>query len=309
MKSKKIFSVIMVCMLAVVIFCLSGCSSKITDITLSDCDITLTLGESRQIEVTAKPESAPLANLTWSAADSNIVSVEDGLVKANNVGSTVVKVVTENGISKSCNVTVTDKEITNISLSDTALTLLAGNSIQLTAKVEPADAKTSNLKWSSDDKSVATVNSEGRVTAVAAGITNIVCSVPNGAEASCTVTVKGTDSSNSGGTIEIIYKNGHYNPKYTYSASDFVFPESSVRKLTKSEIVSTLNSMSGGSISDSYAQDAINEIYARNGYVFKTPSIREYYESMPWYYADASFTTSDFSSVERYNIDLISKYA
>ena len=66
--------------------------------------------------------------------------------------------------------------------------------------------------------------------------------------------------------------------------------------------------MVGSPVSNSFAQDAINEIYARNGYVFKTDSIRRYYESKPWYYPDSGFTTGDFNSTEKYNIRLLEEY-
>ena len=56
------------------------------------------------------------------------------------------------------------------------------------------------------------------------------------------------------------------------------------------------------------AQDAINEIYARHGYVFKTKSIQKYYESRSWYHKNYNFSESDLSEIESYNIGLLRKY-
>lgn len=212
----------------------------------------------------------------------------------------------------------TAAEITKITLDKQTAALYVGKTIQLTAKYTPTDAAETALSWSSSDDTVALVNSEGYVTGVSAGYANIICRASNGIEASCTVTVKADedakkdDSSDSkadsaGSNTTVIYY-GHYYPGYVYNASDFVFPESSVRKLTASEISATLNAMKGSSVSGSFAQDAINEIYARNGYIFKDAGIRAYYESKPWYYEDASFTTGDFNDVERYNISLLTNY-
>lgn len=301
---KKSIRIIGLLCIVSIVFVLCSCSN-ITNITLSDSDITLTVGQTRQIEVSAVPENAVLNNLTWSSSDSAIVSVEDGLLKGLKKGTSVIKVVTSNGISKSCNVTVVEEGISNIALSPQTLTLDAGKTSTIKVTLTPADANKSELTWSSDDKSVAVVNSSGTVTAIGSGTTNITCSATSGIEASCTITVKGASSDKA----TIIYQYGHYNPSYVYNTSDFVFPESSIRKLTTSEIESTLRCMTGGPIADSYAQDAINEIYARNGYVFKTASIRNYYESKPWYYADSTFTTSKFSSIENYNIKLLERYS
>ena len=114
-----------------------------------------------------------------------------------------------------------------------------------------------------------------------------------------------SSKSDSGGSYTYV---PHYRSGYVYRESDFVFPYSSTRQLSRGEIEATLSGMVGSPVSDSFAQDAINEIYARNGYVFKTDSIRSYYNTKPWYYPDPSFTTGDFNSTEKYNISLLKQY-
>lgn len=314
---KKILSLVLVTVMLSFTLCACGAfGGDIKSLSFSEPNIEMTVGDARALDLSAEPASAVLSKLTWSSSDSNIVSVEDGTIKALSAGSAVVTVKTENGISKSCNITVKEKTITGISLNKTAVTVKKGSKIQLEADITPVDAPTGDLKWVSSDDGIATVNSEGYVTGVKAGVVNITCKTSGGIEASCTVTVEGSSSSKSDSSnddsnktvVNNYYSYGHYHPDYVYSASDFVFPESSIRKLTHSEISSTLSYMSGYSPANNYAQDAINEIYARNGYVFKTERIRDYYESKPWYYADYSFTTSDFSSIEKYNIGLLEQY-
>ena len=76
--------------------------------------------------------------------------------------------------------------------------------------------------------------------------------------------------------------------------------------------INTINSLIGNgqpTTEDKTIIGAINEIYARNGYVFKDSSLKSYYMSKAWYYPDSSFTTSDFSSVESYNIKLLEDYS
>jgi len=233
------------------------------------------------------------------------------------------------GSSQSASQTEQKAEVTKIMLSKQTAAVYVGKSVELDATVTPPEAEDTTLTWSSSDETIALVNSEGNVTGVGAGYVNIICRAPNGVEASCTVTVKeeGTkkeekddsdkkDDSKSDSKPDTAAANnttinnyyGHYNPSYTYNPSDFVFPDSSVRKLSYSEISSTLSGMRGAPVSGSFAQDAINEIYARNGYIFKTDSIRAYYESKPWYYEDPYFTTGDFNEIEKYNIDLLTDY-
>ncbi len=312
---------IVVFVLAVVL-CLSLCSCglPLKAIVSDESNIEVVVGDSRTIDISPEPASASLNKLTWSSTNTNVVTVENGAITAHSAGTSVVTVKAENGVSKSFNITVKDKEITGLSLNKTSTKIKVGATIQIEVDVTPADAPTGGLKWNSSNDDVATVNSNGYVTGVSEGVTNIICKAANGVEASCTVTVTDASSTSSKKSankadsekentiINNYYSYGHYHPDYVYSASDFVFPDSSSRKLSRDEVYSTLRYMSGYSPSGSYAQDAINEIYARNGYIFNTPSIRSYYESKPWYYADPTFTTSKFSSIEKYNMSLIEEF-
>lgn len=308
---KKVLTFVLV---AVLCLLLCACSSQVKQIVASETNIEMVVGDSRTVDISAEPAKAVLSKLTWSSSNTNIVTVEDGTVRALSAGTAVVTVKTENGVSKSFNITVKDKEITAISLDKASTKIKVGSTVQIEADVTPVDAPTGGLKWSSSDNDVATVNSDGYVTGVSKGVANIICKSSNDIEASCTVTVEASSDKSSENNadantvINNYYSYGHYHPDYVYSASDFVFPESSSRKLTRSEISATLSYMSGYSPAGNYAQDAINEIYARNGYVFKTSNIRAYYESKPWYYADSTFTISDFSSIEKYNIALLEEF-
>ncbi len=56
-----------------------------------------------------------------------------------------------------------------LTLSKTAVVLKPGQTVELTVIPFPSHAPLGNLKWSSSDSSVASVDSEGKVTAVAVG--------------------------------------------------------------------------------------------------------------------------------------------
>ena len=80
--------------------------------------------------------------------------------------------------------------VTGVSLDPTTLTLAVGESSTLTPTVLPNDASNKNVTWESDDESVATVDDDGNVTAVAKGTTQItVTTADGGFAATCDVTV------------------------------------------------------------------------------------------------------------------------
>ncbi len=78
---------------------------------------------------------------------------------------------------------------TKITLNQTSVTLTVGQNYALTATVLPAEAEDKTVKWNSSDTGVATVDSNGKITAIAAGSTDIIARTANGKEAVCKVTV------------------------------------------------------------------------------------------------------------------------
>lgn len=51
-----------------------------------------------------------------------------------------------------------------------------------------------------------------------------------------------------------------------------------------------------------------NEIYARHGYIFKTPEMKEYFAAQSWYHGQYADVSSMLSAIEQRNVALIKKY-
>jgi uncharacterized protein YjdB len=78
---------------------------------------------------------------------------------------------------------------TSVSVSNTNLELLVGESAMLTATVNPYYATDRSVVWSSANNSVATVDSDGKVTALKAGSVVITATTANGLTSNCVVNV------------------------------------------------------------------------------------------------------------------------
>ncbi len=81
-------------------------------------------------------------------------------------------------------------KVTGVKLNKSSKSLTIGDNFTLTATVKPNNATDKSVTWSSSNTSVATVDENGVVTAVAEGTATITATASNGVEASCTVTVK-----------------------------------------------------------------------------------------------------------------------
>ena len=80
--------------------------------------------------------------------------------------------------------------VTGVSVSPTSLSLITGNSSQLTATVSPSNATNQAVTWSSSNTSKATVDQDGTVHAIAAGSATItVTTADGGFTANCSVTI------------------------------------------------------------------------------------------------------------------------
>lgn len=96
--------------------------------------------------------------------------------------------------SKSLSITINpaaNVPVESVSLNHTELSLTEGDIDTLTATVEPADATNKDVTWSSNDEAIATVDANGKVSAVGAGIATITVTTEDGNKtATCAVTVK-----------------------------------------------------------------------------------------------------------------------
>lgn len=82
-------------------------------------------------------------------------------------------------------------EVTSVTLNKATLNLEVGKTGKLSATVLPASAADKSITWSSSKTDVASVSSDGTVTANKAGKAVITATATNGKSASCTVTVTG----------------------------------------------------------------------------------------------------------------------
>ncbi len=84
-----------------------------------------------------------------------------------------------------------DTAVTSVKLNRSALSLEVGETGKLSATVRPDSAADKSIIWSSSKTDVASVSSNGTVTAKKTGTAVITATATNGKSASCTVTVTG----------------------------------------------------------------------------------------------------------------------
>ena len=194
--NKKVF--VLFSIVSLIVELMASCQKEpkavaVTGITLSQTSVELTEGESTRITATISPSNATNKTVIWSS-DNSYVTVSDGTITgAKPCTATVTAKSDDGGKTATCQVRVISRviSVSSISLDKTSLTMTEGETQSLTATVTPDNATDKSLSWSSSNNSVATISSDGQVTAVSAGSATITVKTNDGGKtATCTVTVK-----------------------------------------------------------------------------------------------------------------------
>lgn len=162
----------------------------IRSIQFVESSVTLYIKETQQLNVVLYPENAT-EQYSFSSHKPKIASVtKDGQVKGLKKGKAIITVKTkESGRIATVIVEVKKIDVTSIKLNKSKVALEVGDTINLSATIQPTNASIQKVKWKSSDLSVATVNNKGKITAKGAGSCNIIVTSDNKSFV-CTVTVK-----------------------------------------------------------------------------------------------------------------------
>lgn len=149
---------------------------------------TIFLNNPVTLEYETTPEGS-YGQATWTSSEPANVSVENGVITGLQQGSSTITV-TVGGVSKSINVTVSGEQhvCESVALNKDSLALVKGASETLEATILPANC-TDEVKWESTNTAAATVDQEGKVTAVAAGEADITVTCGSFSD-TCHVTVR-----------------------------------------------------------------------------------------------------------------------
>lgn len=145
------------------------------DITVPDnLDVKLNDGNETTVEATVSPADATDVKASYASTDEAVATVDkDGRVQVLQPGECdIVTTLTQEDkkvVEKKTHIKAY-YEVEGITLDKTEGILTAGNTVALNATVLPEEiADETTVTWTSSDEKVATVDENGKVTAIAAG--------------------------------------------------------------------------------------------------------------------------------------------
>ena len=146
---------------------------QISQINLSLDKKTINKNETTKLEIEILPEEAKDQKITFSSSNPNIISVDQsGNIFGISSGKATITATAENGVSASITLNVYSK-VEEIKLDIENLSLQEGENYSLKVTIYPEDATNKNVTFSSENSEIATVDQNGKITAIKEGTTKI----------------------------------------------------------------------------------------------------------------------------------------
>ena len=162
-------------------------------LTLDQTALELTVGGTGKLTATGAE------GITWTSSNAAVAAVgEDGTVTAVAAGTATISASAEGADPVTCTVTVKEapkKDLVLRSIYQSEGTAQDQFTMHMGDPAVPmtVDGTDSTVKWSTEHSSIATINSDGEVTAVSLGRTTIIAEV-DGQTLKCEVLVQPIDS-------------------------------------------------------------------------------------------------------------------
>jgi uncharacterized protein YjdB len=187
-------------------------NTQVSSIVLNKSNLDLKVNDSEKLIATIEPENATDKKVIWSSSNPDLVEVdENGNVTAKAKGTAIITAMTrDSGKTATCNVTVTEdtKIATSIELNKSTTILNVGQTEDLIATVKPDNAENKEVTWTSSDTGIATVDENGKVTAIKAGNVTITAKTTDGTNLTATCDVTVVQPSNDRAILAITMTNG-----------------------------------------------------------------------------------------------------
>ena len=180
--------------------CVVKVKTLVTGITLNKSIVTLKTGDTTTLIANVLPSSAYIKDVTWRCNNTNVATVDsNGKITAigndTTTNAATVFTVTKDGNKEARCVVIVSNPVTGITLDRSNVTLSVGSTTTLNATILPTNATIKTVTWWCNNTNVATVDSNGKITAIGKDTTTNAATIfavtkDGNKEARCVVTVK-----------------------------------------------------------------------------------------------------------------------
>lgn len=156
---------------------------RVTKVKLNKYTAKLLVSKTMKLKASVLPKNATVKGVDWSSSDNSIATVDaSGRVYGMAPGLVKIRAKAKDGSGKSavCLVTVSDPvPATGVDVTNNDIIVAKGRQIQSGIQIAPTNS-TDKIKFYSDDKRVARINSRGKIYARRVGQATVYGETSNG---------------------------------------------------------------------------------------------------------------------------------
>ena len=154
-------------------------SQPVTKVSFLEKEVSVHVGGTVTVFWQVEPANATNQSVAFSSRDERIATVSaDGAIYGVKRGSTTITVAAQDGSGKRATIKVNVLQpVEGVHMQNDTITVGVNESVRATAELEPSDASNTNMTWTSEDETIATVrgsNNRPSVTGQRWGTTSIV---------------------------------------------------------------------------------------------------------------------------------------
>ena len=158
----------------------------VNEIRLNKSTLVMDKGRKETLSADVLPEDATIKTVSWSSSNPDVIAITSkGAMTAKACGSAVIRCEATDGsaVYAECGITVIQM-VTKLKPNAAKVGVTKGATYLLVVTRTPEDATNKQLKWSSSNERVATVDAHGKVSALSIGLTTITAKTTDGSDLS-----------------------------------------------------------------------------------------------------------------------------
>lgn len=145
-----------------------------TKVNVSNMPLSINSGESVKLNGSAYPSNAEDQSITWESSDPSVATVDsNGNLTAVGVGNVVISAKTSRGTTSNFNLEVKEIVAESIVIEGKTEEIIIGETAVLSVSFSPDNTTYKDVVWKSDNESIASVDKNGKLTALGLGKTTI----------------------------------------------------------------------------------------------------------------------------------------
>ena len=151
----------------------------VTSVSFMEKEVSVHVGSMVTVFWQVQPANATDKSVAFTSRDTSVATVDaDGTIHGIKRGSTTITVTAQDGSNRKASIKVNVLQpVEGVHMQNDTVNVGVNESVRATAELEPANASNTNMSWTSEDESIATVrgtNNRPSVTGRRWGTTSII---------------------------------------------------------------------------------------------------------------------------------------